>query len=74
MNSPLLPIGEYMLKVVEQLEIASSSVSELFVTIQDDQEVHEVIMEMEKYGMQKERGILDQCHLVLKHGIVRIVK
>ena len=70
-TSFVLPVGEHLLKVVEQLEIVTSAVHEAFATIKTDNLLHDVLVEMEKYGSQQEKEILSQCNLVLKKGVVR---
>lgn len=67
----ILPIGEHMLKIVEQLEIVSSSVNEAFVTMKNDTIIHDLIKEMETYGKQKEMDMLTSCHLTLQNSVVR---
>lgn len=63
-------MGEHLLKVVEQLEIVTSAVHEAFVTVKSEGLLHDVLVEMEKYGNQQEKEILSRCNLVLKKGVV----
>ena len=63
-----------MLKIVEQLEIVSSSVNEAFVTVKDSRPIHDAIHEMEQYGMKREKEILSSCHLQLKHSVVGLIE
>lgn len=62
-----------MLKIVEQLEIVSSSVNEVFVTVRDSRQIHDVIREMEQYGVKREKEILSSCHLQLKQSVVGVI-
>lgn len=69
-TSFILPIGEHLLKIVEQLEIVTSSVNEAFVNMKNESAVSEITSEMEKFGIQKEREILGKCGIQLKKSIV----
>jgi hypothetical protein len=73
----ILPAGEHMLKIVEQLEIVLSTATDLLGAFlpssQKDQnaEWRNVLTEMMRYGDQKEKAVLGKADLTLKIGLVK---
>lgn len=71
-GSFILPIGEHLLKIVEQLEMVASWAGESLqnVGVEEGEEWKSVITEMNRYGMQEEKKRMKVCELALKHGCV----
>ena len=65
----ILPIGEHLLKIVEQLEMVVASTGEGLqkVAVEAGDEWRSVLTEMERYGRKK---AMKASELVLKRGYV----
>lgn len=68
----ILPIGEHLLKIVEQLEMVVASTGEGLqkVVVEAGDEWRSVLTEMERYGRDEEKKAMKASELVLKRGNV----
>ena len=57
----ILPLGEHLLKIVEQVEMAAGAAGE---------EWRSVLTEMERYGREEEKRCMKNSEVVLKRGYV----
>ena len=71
-GSFILPIGEHLLKIVEQLEMVAAWAGESLQSVggEEGEEWKPVITEMNRYGVQEEKKRMTTCELALKHGCV----
>ena len=68
----ILPIGEHLLKIVEQLEMVTAATGEGLqkVAVEAGEEWRSVLTEMERYGREEEKKCMKESELVLKRGYV----
>ena len=73
-----MPIGEHLLRLVEQIELVASSTSDLLLAFRVnltteamEGEWRDVRTEMDHYGEQAEKAALPRAALPLKTGLVR---
>lgn len=73
-----MPIGEHLLRMVEQIELVASSTSDLLLAFRvsvpaaaADGEWRDVRSEMDHYGEQAEKAALQRAEMPLKKGVVR---
>ena len=68
----ILPIGEHLLKIVEQLEMVVASTGEGLqkVAVEAGDEWRSALTEMERYGREEEKKAMKASELVLKRGYV----
>ena len=74
----IMPIGEHLLRMVEQIELVASSTSDLLLAFRVniatealEGEWRDVRTEMDHYGEQTEKAALQRAEMPLKKGIVR---
>lgn len=72
-----MPIGEHLLRMVEQIELVASSTSDLLLAFRmnvpvdsSEGEWRDVRTEMDHYGEQTEKAALQRAEMPLKKGIV----
>ena len=77
-RSFIMPIGEHLLRMVEQIELVASSTSDLLLAFRvsvpaaaADGEWRDVRSEMDHYGEQAEKAALQRAEMPLKKGVVR---
>ena len=75
----MMPVGEHLLKIVEQLEIVSSATNDTLtgfhsvVTIKSSENGSEwksLSSEVERYGQQREHSAMNKAELQLKGSVV----
>ncbi|KAK8818906.1 hypothetical protein WA577_003016 [Blastocystis sp. JDR] len=66
----ILPLGEHLLKIVEQVEMAAGAASEGLqkVAVEAGEEWRSVLTEMERYGREEEKRCMKNSEVVLKRG------
>ena len=76
-SSFIMPIGEHLLRLVEQIELVASSTSDLLLAFRVnltteamEGEWRDVRTEMDHYGEQAEKAALQRAEMPLKKGIV----
>lgn len=68
----ILPLGEHLLKIVEQVEMAAGAAGEGLqkVAVEAGEEWRSMLTEMERYGREEEKRCMKNSEVVLKRGYV----
>ena len=68
----ILPIGEHLLKIGDQVVMVAAWAGESLqsVGVEEGEEWMSLITEMNRYGVQEEKKRMKTCELALKHGCV----
>lgn len=76
----MMPVGEHLLKIVEQLEIVSSAANDTLnafrsvittASSENGSEWKSLSSELERYGLQREHSAMNKAELPLKGSVVR---
>ena len=76
----MMPVGEHLLKIVEQLEIVSSAANDTLNAFrsvittapsENGSEWKSLSSELERYGLQREHSAMNKAELPLKGSVVR---